>query len=111
PNHDLQLEHAGIALLPQFGDQVEIVVVDPLAQKRRRYGEPYQATGGLRDLHSTEPARIDVVAKPGLELRFYALEIGLGPARRRHTLPLLDLVCWNKRGRFGPLCNAALHLS
>ena len=73
-HHDLDLENAGILLLPQLGDDIAIVAIDPRAQERRRHRHARDALGELDKLHAAEPAGIDLGAQARPQLRLDAFE-------------------------------------
>ena len=107
---DVDLQDVGIFLLPQFGDQVEIVAVDPGAQECRRHRDPDHALRRLGDLHAAEPARIDLTAETRLELRLDPVECLFRVARRRHAVPP-DQISRKRKAGLSFSFDAALHCS
>ena len=71
---DLDLEKVGLLLLPQLGEKVEIVAVDPRAQECGRHRQPDDALGSLGQFETAEPAREHLGAEAYLQLQFDALE-------------------------------------
>ena len=108
-HHDLDLEHIGLLLPPQFANQVEIVTVDPGAQEGSRNRQANDALRALRKLHACKPARKYFGAKARLELRLDTIE-GLvrSGAFGRHRVAL-DQITWKEKAEIGPPFDAAMH--
>jgi hypothetical protein len=86
-DQDLDLEDFSVLGLENAGDHVEVSIVDPGLQKRRRYGQPHDALGDRMKLQPGKPACVDIRTDLRLQactdaLKKYAiLHVSLFPRR------------------------------
>jgi hypothetical protein len=73
-DQDLDLENFSVLGLKNAGDHVEVSIVDPGFQKRRRYGEPHDTLGDRMKLQPGKPACVDIRTDLRLQACANALE-------------------------------------
>src|SRR5690606_20824840 len=92
-----------------FRNEIEVVTVDPCAQKGGGNRDANHSLGSFGELHAAEPARVDLASEAGLQLGSHPVEYRYGPAG---IFPFfLPGCCWIVKREPSPSfpLDAALH--